>query len=281
VARGAQVLLRGRLSRLGLVILGALLVCAALPTGALPHDPFSGDVTLRHLPPVFLDGADARFPLGTDALGRDLLSRAMYAARFSLSIAFAAAGLSVLCGAMLGLVSGYVGGLVDTCVMRLADIQLAFPIILLTLAIVAVLGPSVLNLILVMGLSGWAQTARLVRGSTLSVRVREYVEAARVLGASPPHVIRAHVLPNVLSPLVVMATFEVARFLLLEASLSFLGLGIQPPTPSWGNMIADGRNYLFNAWWVAALPGVLIVVAVLAFNYIGDGIRDSLDPEIN
>jgi peptide/nickel transport system permease protein len=278
--RGLGVLFRGPLPRIGMVILGVLAVCAVLPTNVLPHDPFSGDVSLRHLPPVFLPGAQARYLLGTDALGRDLLSRAMYAGRFSLSIALAATCVSVISGTLLGMVSGYFGGMLDTCIMRLADVQLAFPVILLTLAVVAVLGPSVPNLILVMGLSGWAQTARIVRGSTLAVRVREYVQAARVLGADPRRVLRSHILPNVLSPLVVMATFEIARFLLLEASLSFLGLGIQPPTPSWGNMIADGRNYLFNAWWVSALPGVLIVLAVLAFNYIGDGIRDALDPDL-
>jgi peptide/nickel transport system permease protein len=162
--------------------------------------------------------------------------------------------------------------------MRLVDIQLAFPLIVLLIAVVAVLGPSFWSLVIVLGVSGWAPYARIVRGTVLSLREREFIEAARTLGASGARIMVRHLLPNTLTPIVIFTTFELARLLLLESALSFLGLGVQPPTPSWGAMIADGRQYLFEAWWAAALPGAAIVLAVLAFNFVGDGLRDALDP---
>ena len=230
------------------------------------------------LTPPFLDaGDDPNICWATDPLGRDMLSMIMHGARFSLTITFLAVSLSLTTGVLSGLF-WILQGPVGDVLMRLADIQLAFPVIVLIMAVVAVLGPTFINLVIVLGLAGWAPYARIVRSSTLSLREREFVEAARPSALAICTSWSRHVLPNTVTPIVIFSTFELARLLLLESSLSFLGLGVQPPTPSWGAMIADGRQYIFESWWASALPGLAIVSAVLGFNLLGDGLRDVLDP---
>jgi len=276
--RPVHVFTRSPLSVFGAVVIAVLLLAACWPVALLPHDPYEADISIRLLPPTWENGAEQGYVLGTDGLGRDMLSMMIHGSRYSLSIVGLAALLSLVVGVTLGLLAGYLRGWVDELVMRLADIQLAFPLVVLIIAIVAVLGPSFVNLVIILGLAGWAPFARLVRGTVLSLREKEFIESARALGADPIRIMGVHLLPNTMTSIVIYLTFDIARLLLLESSLAFLGLGVQPPTPSWGAMIADGRQYLFEAWWVAALPGAMIILAVLAFNFVGDGLRDALDP---
>jgi ABC-type dipeptide/oligopeptide/nickel transport system permease subunit len=266
-------------ARFGLVIALALLACAAAPGLIAPFDPYAQELGLRLRPPSWL-GGPAGHLLGTDQLGRDILARIIYGAQVTLLLCGAAVGLAAIVGVAAGLVSGFFGGWLDVVLQRLIDIQLAFPLILLVIAIVAVLGPSLANLVLIMGLSGWPRFARIVRGSVLAVRELTFVEAARATGASQLRIMLRHVLPNVLSAIIVYASFELARMILLEATLSFLGLGVQPPTPTWGGMINDGRKYLNQSWTVSLAPGVAIALVILACNILGDALRDALDPQL-
>lgn len=274
----ARALLRRPAAAGGIVVLAILVVCALWPTGWLPHDVFNGDQADRFLPPFFLPGAKAGFPLGTDSLGRDILSMLIAGSRYTLMIVVCAAAIGLVIGVVAGLISGYFGGWLDAVIMRIADIQLAFPAIVLIIAVVAAFGPSVLNLIVILGVIGWAPYARLVRGTVLGLRAKEFVEAAVITGAGNRRIIFGHLLPNTSTSIIVFLTSDLARLVLLEASLSFLGLGVQPPTPSWGLMIADGRQYIYDAWWASTLPGIVIVLAVLAFSFVGDELRDVLDP---
>lgn len=276
--RSVRILIRSPLTVFAMVVLTVLVLAAICPVALLPHDPYETELTLRFVPPMWQEGGQATFPLGTDALGRDMLSMIAQGGRYSLSIVSLAALLSLLAGTTVGMVAGYYRGLTDDVLMRIVDIQLAFPVVVLIIAVVAVLGPSFVNLVLVLGLAGWAPYARIVRGTVLSLREKEFVEAARTVGASAPRIMLRHLLPNTVTPLVIFTTFELARLLLMESALSFLGLGVQPPTPSWGAMIADGREYLFEAGWASAIPGCAILLAVLSFNFLGDGLRDMLDP---
>jgi ABC-type dipeptide/oligopeptide/nickel transport system permease subunit len=276
--RVASAFLRDRLAVIGVVLLGVIVAAALWPVAWLPHPPAWSDLEARLRPPAFLSGGASAYPLGTDNLGRDILSRMMYGGRYSLFVALTAVALAALIGVTGGIVAGYRSGVIDLVVMRLVDVQLAFPLLLLIIAVIAVLGTSLPVLVVVLGIPAWAHYARIVRGSTLSVVAAQYVEAARALGCGPWRVVRRHLLPNLATPIVILMTFEIARLLLLESAVSFLGLGIQPPTPSWGTMIADGRNHIYEGWWVSTMPGLAIVVAVLAFNFIGDGLRDVLDP---
>jgi len=262
----------------GVIVLVVGLACVAAPTFLLPHDPESGDLILRLLPPAWEEGGSSEYLLGTDTLGRDVLSRVMRGARYSLTIALLAALISALIGVTAGLVAGYYGGRVDSTIMRLADIQFAFPVVILLIAVVGVIGTGFVQLIAVLGVTGWASYARIVRGSTLAVRSADYIEAARALGARSRRVMLRDVLPNVGSEIIVLTSFLLGQLILLESGLSFLGLGIQPPTPSWGGMVGDARGYLDLAWWVLAFPGGAIALTVLAFNFLGDGLRDAFDP---
>lgn len=262
----------------GIAVLFAIVVMALWPTSRLLHDPFSTSLANRLVPPIFLGGA-AEYPIGTDGLGRDMFSRIVLGARYSLLIAIAATLVSGFVGVTLGAIAGYVGGLTDSVLMRLVDVQLAFPVILLVLAVIAAVDDrSLVLLIAVLGLSGWARFARLVRAEALKIRAQEYVESIRALGANHWRVLVRHILPNSLSTIVVFGTFEVARILLLESAISFLGLGIKPPKPSWGSIIADGRSHLYEGWWISLAPGIFICLAVVAFNFLGDALRDALDP---
>jgi peptide/nickel transport system permease protein len=263
----------------GLFVLALIVVAAAAPWIA-PQDPTRQSLRARLKAPT-LEAADGKaYLLGTDHLGRDVLSRMLWGARVSLLVGFAAVGVGGLVGALLGIVAGYRGGWADTVIMTVADAQLAFPFILLAIGIIAVLGPSFATLIVVIGLSGWMSYARVLRSQVLVLRSREFVDAIHALGGSMPRVIARHIVPNVLSSLVVIATLELARSIVLEATLSFLGLGVQPPTPSWGGMVQEGREYLDSAWWISTSPGLLLMVTSLAVSRTGDWLRDLLDPTL-
>jgi len=258
------------------VLLGFGLAAAGAPWVA-PRDPLKQNIERRLLPPVWYDRGEFSHALGTDPLGRDILSRIVVGGRISLGVGLVGACLGAIVGVGLGVVAGYFGGRVDALVMRVADVQLAFPFILLAIALVAALGPSLVNVVLVLGLTSWVRFARVVRADALALREGESVAAIVALGAGHTRVIARHVLPNIMSPIVVVATLEIPRMILMEAALSFLGLGIQPPAASWGSMVSDGRKYLEIAWWVATCPGLAIMLVVLSVNLLGDWIRDSLD----
>ena len=268
------------LALVGLAFVAGLFVVAAAAPALAPHDPVRQSLRVRLKPPT-LEGADGfAHPLGTDHLGRDVLSRTMHGARVSLIIGFAAVVVGSVVGATLGIVAGYRRGWLDTVVMTLADAQLAFPFILLAIGIIAVLGPSFPTLVVVVGLSGWMTYARVLRAQVLVLRSREFVDAIHGLGGSTARIVLRHILPNVLSSLVVIATLELARAIVLEATLSFLGLGIQPPTPSWGGMIHEGREYLDSAWWISTFPGLVLMLTSLVVSRLGDWLRDVLDPTL-
>jgi peptide/nickel transport system permease protein len=259
---------------------GGLAVIGAAAPYVAPYNPERGSLGVRLEAPT-LGGADGKaHPLGTDHLGRDVLSRVIYGTRVSLTVGFAAVAIGGAIGGALGLVVGFHGGWVDEVIMTVADAQLAFPFILLAIGIIAVLGPSFTNLIIVVGLSGWVTYARVLRSQVLSLRRREFVEAIIGLGGSVPRIIMRHILPNVASTFMVVATLELARAIVLEATLSFLGLGIQPPTPSWGGMIHEGRDYLDSAWWISIFPGVVLMLTSLVVSRTGDWLRDVLDPTL-
>jgi peptide/nickel transport system permease protein len=264
----------------GLGVIAAAVVVAAFAPTLAPSDPVKNRLLDRLTPPMWAQGGSARHPLGTDTLGRDVLSRLLHGARISLIVGLAAVLVAGVVGVGLGLVAGYRGGWADDCLMRLGDVQLAFPVLLLGVAVIAVLGASLVNMILVLGASGWVTYARIARGETIALKERDFVAAARALGAPARHVVARHLLPNVLPPLMVVTTFSVARTIIAEASLSFLGLGLPPPTPSWGAMLDEGRNYITTGWWLALFPGLAILVLVLAINLCGDWLRDALDPRI-
>lgn len=264
-------------SVLGALLLVVFLLAATLGPVVAPYGYDEQNLRGRLRPPVWIEGGTTDHPLGTDALGRDLLTRILYGARVSLALAAAGVALGAVMGVSLGMVSGYFGGRVDNFIMRLADIQLSFPYLLLAIAVVAAFGTNLVNLVLVLGLRTWVVYARTVRSSVLTVRALDYVQAAVAAGASSSRTMLRHILPNVSGPLIVVATVELAQLVLMEATLSFLGLGVQPPYPSWGTMLSSGRDYLSNAWWLATFPGLAILVAVLGANLLGDGLRDFLD----
>jgi len=270
-----RALLCSRTGLLGAVLL-ALFVAAALLAPFLPVPaPTRPDLMARLAPPAW--GAH---PLGTDQLGRDILSRILYGSQVTLLVAAAAVLLGGVVGVGLGILAGYAGGWTDRILMRVVDMQLAVPLMLLALLVVATLGPSLQNIVLVLALTCWVRYARIVRGQVLALRDREFMLAVRAAGAGPVRAMLRHILPNVLTPVLVVGTLELARVILLEAALSFLGLGVQPPFPSWGRMLAEGRNYMASAWWIAAFPGLAIMLTVLAVNLLGDWLRDHFDPRL-
>ncbi|HYW13404.1 MAG TPA: oligopeptide ABC transporter permease [Longimicrobium sp.] len=261
----------------GLIVMIILYLVTLLTPLIAPFDPAAqGDIiTSRYLPP------SAEHWLGTDKFGRDILSRTLYGARISLSIGFVAVGISITLGTLIGALAGYFGGWVDAVLMRFTDMMLAFPRLVLLIVVIAVFeSPSIWLVVVVLGLTGWMATSRIVRGEVLSLREREFVQAARALGMGDTRIILRHVIPNTMAPVIVSATLGIGLTILTEASLSFLGLGVQPPTASWGNMVADGRDALTEAWWIATFPGLAIVLTVVAFNLLGDGLRDALDPRL-
>jgi peptide/nickel transport system permease protein len=260
---------------LGLVA-AAVLGAVAAPLLA-PHAPDAADLGARLLPPSWL--RPSPYPLGTDAIGRDLLSRIIYGARVSLEVGVLSVAVSGIAGTSLGLLAGYYGGWWGEVAMRAADLQLSFPFILFAIVVIAVLGPGLSRIVLVLAVTQWASYARLVRSETLAVRETDYIQAARAIGLADRRIIWAHVLPNALGAVSVLATLSVANNILLEAALTFLGLGADPSIPSWGGMLADSRNYIQTAWWDSTFPGLAIMLTVMGFNLVGDWLRDRLTPD--
>jgi ABC-type dipeptide/oligopeptide/nickel transport system permease subunit len=279
-----QVLAR-RLSRLkwglasALVLLG-IIASAVLAPALTPHDPLRVNIRNRLAPPAWMAAGTWTHPLGTDQVGRDLLSRIVHGGRVSLVVGISAVLVASAIGVLLGLTAGYFGPRVDWTIMTLVNIMLTFPFVLLALAVIAVLGPSLRNMIVVLGVAGWPIYCRVVRAETLALREREFVLAGHALGMSHARVVFRQILPNLVSPIVVIATLQVAQVIILESFLSFLGLGIQPPTPAWGNMLGEGRVYMLNSWWIAAFPGLAIFVTTLVINLMGNALRDWLDPHM-
>ncbi|ATZ60911.2 MAG: nickel ABC transporter permease subunit NikC [Methanosarcinales archaeon Met12] len=263
-----------RLAVIGAAIILTLFFVAVFAPFIAPHDPIEQNLENRLLSP------NTEHPLGADNLGRCILSRLIYGTRVSLQIGIMVVGITVIIGVSLGLIAGYLGGLIDEMIMRSVDILLAFPGIILALAIAGILGPSLFNVMLALAVVGWTSYARVVRGSVLSVKEKEFVEAARALGASDARIMFRHILPNVMAPVIVMATLGMAHVILAAAALSFLGLGAQPPTPEWGSMLNAGRAFMRTAPHLTIFPGLVIMVTVLAFNFLGDGLRDTLDPRL-
>ena len=256
-----------------LVAVGLLLV-AVFANLLSPADPLGGSLRDRLVPPL----TTREFPLGTDPLGRDMLSRMMYGARISLTVGFSAVAIGMIVGSLLGLIAGYVGGWPDAILMRAADAQLSLPSFILALTIMAALGSGLFNVILALSIGSWVRYARVVRSMVLPLRETEYVLAAETIGCGPNRVMLRHVLPNVVTPVIILATLGLGTTIIAESSLSFLGLGVDPESPSWGSMLSEGRAYLDSAWWVAAFPGIAITITVLSVNLIGDALRDQLDP---
>ena len=260
-------------------ILTAIVLLALFADRVAPAGPNDQDIAARLRPPAMVGGTWSR-PLGTDELGRDVLSRLLHGGRVSLMVGLLAVAVSCPIGVVIGLASGFFGGWIDRALMRLTDIQLAIPTILLAMALVTVLGPGVANLIITLSVTGWTIYARLIRGETLALRDRDFIEATRAAGAGQARIMFRHVLPNVVSPVIVVATFAVGSMVVLEATLSFLGIGVPLRVATWGSMLSSGRTYLKSAWWITAFPGLAIFVTVLAINALGDSMRDALDPRL-
>ncbi|HXA94097.1 MAG TPA: ABC transporter permease [Candidatus Dormibacteraeota bacterium] len=264
----------------GITVLLAMGGAALLAPQLAPWDPARQMLLKRLRPPAWEARGLREHPLGTDHLGRDILSRILYGGRISLAVSLSSVALAATLGVTLGLCAGFFGGRADAIIMRVVDVFLAIPYILLAMGVVFALGPSLLNVILVMGATRWVQFARIVRADVLSIREREFVVGARARGNRALRLLVRHVLPNALTPIIVVATLELAFMIIYESALSFLGLGVQPPTPTWGWMLADGRNYIATAWWLATFPGLAIMLTVLAVNLLGDWLRDRLDPRL-
>jgi ABC-type dipeptide/oligopeptide/nickel transport system permease subunit len=265
---------------LAAVVLGLVIASAVCAPWLAPYSPITVDIQHRLGPPAWMEGGTRAHLLGTDQIGRDLLSRVIYGGRVSLVIGTAAVLVSSTIGVLLGLAAGYFAGRIDWTIMTLINVMLTFPFVLLALAVIAVLGPSLVNMIAVLGVADWPLYARVIRAETLAIREREFVLAGRALGMSHTRIVFGQILPNLISVIVVIATLQVARVIILESFLSFLGLGVQPPTPAWGNMLGEGRVYMLNSWWIATFPGLAIFITTLAINLMGNALRDWLDPHM-
>jgi peptide/nickel transport system permease protein len=275
----ASILFAGPATIAGAVIIAVTTIFAVLAPWIAPHDPNLQNLSAAFKPPSWLAGGSGVYLLGTDDLGRDIFSRIVWGARVAGIVGLSAVAIGGIIGIGLGILAGYFGGLLDDVIGRIADIQFAFPSVLLAIAVVGVVGPSLLTVIFTIGITGWVQYVRVVRAETLSLRERDFVQAAVATGASLPRILFFHVLPNVGSSVTVLATFGIARAIILESALSFLALGVPPDVPSWGTMLADGRQFLDTAWWLGLFPGVAIFLTVLGVNLFGDGLRDALDPQ--
>jgi peptide/nickel transport system permease protein len=271
---------RDQKGRAGVVMLAVLLVIVFAGPLVLGSDPLYQDLRARLLPPVGLERGVASHPLGTDQLGRDMLARLLVGGQISLAIGLSASILAAFIGVAAGMLAGYMGRFWDGVITSVADVQLTFPNILLALSVMVVLGPGIGNLILVLVLSSWVFQARIIRADVLSLRHRDFVDAGRAIGATDGYLLMKYILPNIAGSVLVLFTLTLVRVILAEASLSFLGLGIMPPAPSWGGMLAEGRQYLSSAWWAGTFPGLLLMLTIVAINLIGDSLRDILDPRI-
>lgn len=275
------VLLPGRLARVAALLVLVFVLMAIFAPWVAPQDPAATDLFRRLQPPGWIADGDWDYPLGCDALGRDILSRIIYGARVSIFLGVVVVLIATIIGVAAGLAAGYLGGWVDNVISGLVDILLGFPYLIFAVGLMAMMGPGVLNMVMALAYKEWVVPCRLVRGETLAAREMEYVEAARAIGASRATIMASEILPNILSPVIVVATVRIAQVIILEASLSFLGLGVQPPTASWGSMVADGRGFILDAWWVSTFPGLAILLLVLSINVASQAVRDALDPRFH
>jgi peptide/nickel transport system permease protein len=269
-----------RLALIAGVIVLVYILAASLAPAITRYDPLRGNLRERLLPPAWMEGGSTAHILGTDEQGRDLATRIIYGARVSLLVGFLAVGISVMIGTSLGALGGFFRGRFDDVLSRFADLLLAFPFLIFAIGMMAFLGPGFTNLILALTFKGWVEFFRLVRGEMMSEKTKEYVEAAKVVGQPKALIIGNEILPNIVQSVFVLATLRIGYMIIMEASLSFLGLGIQPPTPAWGSMVAAGRDYLLTAWWVSTMPGIALLILVLCINVLGEGLRDILDPRL-
>jgi ABC-type dipeptide/oligopeptide/nickel transport system permease subunit len=273
--------MRNRLAVASSAVVILFILLAIFAPLIAPHDPNATDLFRRLQPPAWVEGGDWSYLLGCDQLGRDILSRIIYGARISIFIGAAVILVATTIGIIAGLSAGYLRGWVDVVISRIVDILLGFPYLIFAIGLMAMMGPGLINIILALAYKEWVIPCRVVRGETLATRELEYVEAARALGASRRHIMIREILPNILSPVIVVSTIRMAHVIILEASLSFLGLGVQPPTASWGSMVSDGRAFILESWWVSTFPGVAILLLVLAINVAGQGLRDAFDPRFH
>lgn len=271
-AQTLHYLLKNKLAVIGGTLVLLVFVLSIFAPWIAPHDP--SEIHVKNI----LIGPSWTHPLGTDELGRDVLSRMLWGGRISLEVGFVAVGIATILGIILGAIAGYYGGWIDGVIMRAVDIMLSIPTIFLVLAVIAILEPSIINIMAVIGLTSWMEPARLIRAEFISLKEREFVVAAHAIGATDGRIIMKHILPNGLSPILVSATLGIGGAILIESALSFLGLGVQPPTPSWGSLLSSGKDNIEIAWWLSAFPGLAILVTVLGYNLLGEGIRDALDP---
>lgn len=278
--RSLRTFLRNRFAVGAVAVVVMFVLMAIFAPWIAPHDPNETDLLLRLQPPAWMEGGDWSYLLGCDALGRDLLSRIIYGSRVSIFIGVAVIVIATGVGIVAGLLAGYFRGWTDTIISRVVDILLAFPYLLFAIGLMAMMGPGLENIILALAYKEWVIPCRLVRGDTLALREVEYIEAARAVGASPWYIMRREILPNILSPVIVVSTIRMAHVIILEASLSFLGIGVQPPTASWGSLVADGRSFIMDAWWVSTFSGCAILALVLAINVASQGLRDAFDPRL-
>jgi peptide/nickel transport system permease protein len=270
---------RSTIVRIAVAVLGLFILAALLAPLIAPANPTAGSLEDRLMPPAWAEGGSLRHLLGADDLGRDILSRLIYGAQVSLAVSALAILGAGVAGSTVGMIAGYFGGWVDRIIMRIVDLALSFPIIMLALLIAALFGPSLVNIIIVLMIVLWSPYARMARGETLRIKKLDYVDLARTAGASDLYVIVRHILPNIAGALIVLATLQVGTVIVLEASLSFLGVGVPPPTPSWGSMVSDGRNFIASAWWVSLIPGLAVLVVVMSANMLGDALADHLNPD--
>jgi peptide/nickel transport system permease protein len=262
------------------VIVTAVICAALFAPYIAPHDPQRINPGYRLMPPPWVEGGKMEFLLGTDSTGRDLLSRIIYGARVSLIVAVLGIGISATVGTLIGLMSGYFGGLVDMVIMRIVDIMMSLPVLFLALAFAAVIPSGLYIVVMIIAIFGWVGYARIIRGEVLSIKERDFIALARVAQASPARILIRHILPNLVNILTVMMTLEIGGIIMFEAAFSFIGFGVQPPTPSWGNMLSEGQNYLTTAWWIATFPGLALMAMIFSCNFIGDWLRDALDPRL-
>lgn len=272
---------RNRLAMASVIVVLIFVIMTVAAPLIAPHDPNQTDLFRRLQPPAWMAGGDWAFVLGCDGLGRDILSRIIYGARVSIFIGVVVIVLATGVGILAGLAAGYFRGWVDVAIGRVVDILLGFPYLIFAIGLMAMMGPGLFNIVLALAYKEWVIPCRVVRGETLAVRELEYVEAARALGAGSGHIMWREILPNIMSPVIVVSTIRMANVIILEASLSFLGLGVQPPTASWGSMVSDGRAFILEAWWVSTFPGLAIVLLVLAINVASQGLRDAFDPRFS
>jgi peptide/nickel transport system permease protein len=272
IAQTLHYLMKNKLAVIGGILVLLVFILSIFAPLVAPYNPSTIDIK------NILMGPNSAHPLGTDDLGRDVLSRMLWGGRISLEVGFVAVGIATIIGVFLGSLAGFYGGWVDSTIMRSVDIMLSIPTIFLVLAVIAILEPSIINIMVVIGLTSWMEPARLIRAEFISLKEREFVIAARAIGANDSRIIVKHVLPNGISPILVSATMGVGGAILIESALSFLGLGVQPPTPSWGSLLSSGKDNIEIAWWLSAFPGLAILVTVLGYNLLGEGIRDALDP---